>query len=117
DWNCKADCTASGQKSNNRVRVPNAFMGAVLGDGPWALYWRTEKEKAKAESRAPKPKREVRARDLWEQIAHAAWACADPGVQFDTTFNEWHTCPADGRINATNPCVTGDTLVATADGW
>src|SRR5262249_43955754 len=77
----------------------------------------TEKEKAKAEGRAPRPKRTLRARDLWNQIAYAAWACADPGVQFDTTVNEWHTCPADDRINASNPCVTGDTLVATADGW
>src|SRR5205807_2397156 len=53
----------------------------------------------------------------WEQIAFAAWSCADPGVQYDTTINEWHTCPRDGRINASNPCVTGDTLVATSDGW
>src|SRR5262249_529192 len=75
-----------------------------LADGPWRLYWRTEKEKARAEGRDPKPRRELRARELWEQIAHAAWACADPGVQFDTTVNEGHTCPADGRINATNPC-------------
>ena len=57
------------------------------------------------------------AEDLWNEIAYAAWACADPGVQYDTTINEWHTCPEDGRINASNPCVTGDTLVATADGW
>ena len=59
----------------------------------------------------------VPAEQLWDEIAHAAWACADPGVQYDTTINEWHTCPEDGRINASNPCVTGDTLVATADGW
>ena len=79
-------------------------MKAVETDGPWHLYWRTEREKAQDEGRAPKPKKTLKARDLWDQIAFAAWLCADPGVQFDTTINEWHTCPADGRINATNPC-------------
>jgi ribonucleoside-diphosphate reductase alpha chain len=68
------------------------------------LYWRTEKEKALAQGRPAKPKKTLRARALWDQIAYAAWSCADPGVQFDTTINEWHTCPADGRINASNPC-------------
>src|SRR5262249_1828895 len=63
-----------------------------------------------------RPKRTLRAGELWDQIAYSAWACADPGVQFDTTVNEWHPCPADGRINASNPCVTGDTLVATSEG-
>ena len=92
-------------------------MKAVREDGPWPLYWRTEKEKAKAEGRTPKPCKTLRARELWDQITYAAWSCADPGVQFDTTINEWHTCPADGRINASNPCVTGDTLVATATVW
>jgi ribonucleoside-diphosphate reductase alpha chain len=104
DWNSKAYFTVSGQNSNNSVRVTNEFMEAVQKDGPWRLYWRTEKEKARAEGRSPKPCKTLRARELWEQIANAAWSCADPGVQFDTTFNEWHTCPADGRINATNPC-------------
>lgn len=104
DWNSKAYYTVSGQNSNNSVRITNEFMKAVETDGSWHLYWRTEKAKAKKEDRAPKPKKTLRARDLWEQIAFAAWSCADPGVQFDTTFNEWHTCPADGRINATNPC-------------
>jgi ribonucleoside-diphosphate reductase alpha chain len=104
DWNSKAYYTVSGQNSNNSVRIDNRFMKAVDEDGPWPLYWRTEKEKAKKEGRAPKAKKELRARDLWEQISYAAWSCADPGVQFDTTINEWHTCPADGRINASNPC-------------
>jgi ribonucleoside-diphosphate reductase alpha chain len=116
DWNSKAYYTVSGQNSNNSVRIPNEFMRAVEADGPWALYWRTELERAKAEGRPPRPCRTIRARDLWDQIAYAAWSCADPGVQFDTTINEWHTCPVDGRIRASNPCVTGDTLVATADG-
>src|SRR5262249_21649057 len=98
DWNSEAYYTVSGQNSNNSVRVANDFMEAVRHDAPWPLYWRTEKEKARAEGRAPRPKRSMRARDLWDQITYAAWACADPGVQFDTTINEWHTCPADGRI-------------------
>ncbi len=79
-------------------------MDAVLKDGPWHLYWRTELAKAKKQNRDPKPKKSLRARELWEQIAYAAWSCADPGVQYDTTINEWHTCPIDGRINASNPC-------------
>ncbi len=70
----------------------------------WSLYWRTEKEKARVEGRTPRPRKTLKARDLWDQITFAAWACADPGVQFDTTINEWHTCPGDGRINASNPC-------------
>jgi ribonucleoside-diphosphate reductase alpha chain len=104
DWNSKAYYTVSGQNSNNSVRITNMFMEAVQRDGPWHLYWRTEKEKAREEGRAPKPRKTLRARDLWEEITFAAWSCADPGVQFDTTVNEWHTCPADGRINASNPC-------------
>ncbi len=104
DWNSKAYFTVSGQNSNNSVRIDNGFMEAVQKDGDWNLYWRTEKAKAKRESRAPKPKKTLRARELWDEITYAAWACADPGVQFDTTINEWHTCPADGRINASNPC-------------
>ncbi len=117
DWTSKAYFTVSGQNSNNTVRITNEFMKAVETDGDWHLFWRTELEKAKFENRQPKPKKTLKARDLWDQIAHAAWGCADPGVQFDTTINEWHTCPADGRINASNPCVTGDTLVATSRGW
>ncbi|HSQ57670.1 MAG TPA: vitamin B12-dependent ribonucleotide reductase [Gemmata sp.] len=104
DWNSKAYYTVSGQNSNNSVRITNEFMKAVETDGPWHLCWRTELEKAKKEKRAPKPRKTMKARELWDQIAFAAWSCADPGVQFDTTFNEWHTCPIDGRINATNPC-------------
>ncbi len=104
DWNSKAYFTVSGQNSNNSVRVTDEFMEAVQKDGPWHLYWRTEREKARLESRSPKPRKTLRARDLWNQIAFAAWSCADPGMQFDTTINEWHTCPVDDRINASNPC-------------
>jgi ribonucleoside-diphosphate reductase alpha chain len=104
DWTSRAYSTVSGQNSNNSVRVTNAFMQAVEKDGPWSLYWRTERENAQRDGRAPKPRKTLAARDLWEQISYAAWSCADPGVQYDTTINEWHTCPADGRINASNPC-------------
>ena len=104
DWNSKAYYTVSGQNSNNSVRITNDFMKAVETDGDWHLYWRTELDKARKQGRAPRPKKTMKARGLWEQIAFAAWGCADPGVQFDTTVNEWHTCPADGRINASNPC-------------
>lgn len=104
DWNSKAYATVAGQNSNNSVRIANGFMEAVQSDGPWHLYWRTEKEAARREGRPAKPCKTMQARDLWEQISYDAWSCADPGVQYDTTINEWHTCPADGRINASNPC-------------
>ena len=94
DWTSDAYGTVSGQNSNNSVRVTNAFMEAVRDDSNWDLVQRTDGKVA----------RTVKARDLWEQIGYAAWACADPGLQFDTTINEWHTCPGDGRINASNPC-------------
>ena len=94
DWDSEAYLTVSGQNSNNSVRVNNAFIEAVKVDGDWDLIRRTDGTVAKT----------VKARQLWDDIASAAWACADPGVQFDTTINEWHTCPASGRINASNPC-------------
>src|SRR5207302_10514806 len=81
DWTSKAYYTVSGQNSNNSIRIDNAFMDAVEKDGDWKLYWRTEKAKAAKEGRAPKPKKTLRARDLWDQITYAAWSCADPGVQ------------------------------------
>ena len=104
DWNSKAYYTVSGQNSNNSIRITNEFMRAVDTDGTWNLFWRTEKEKAAKQGRDPKPCRTLKARDLWDEVATAAWNCADPGVQYDTTINEWHTCPAGGRINASNPC-------------
>jgi len=107
DFNGEAYATVSGQNSNNSVRVPDEFIRAVLEDREWHLRWRTDGRIAKT----------VRARDLWRLIAEAAWQCADPGIQYDTTINDWHTCPASGRINASNPCVTGDTLVATTAGY
>ena len=77
---------------------------------------RTASGRSRAAPTAPWLQR-IPAAEIWDEIAYAAWASADPGVQYDTTINEWHTCPEDGRINASNPCVTGDTLVATAEGW
>ena len=93
-WDSDAYYTVSGQNSNNSVRVPNNFMEAVERGGEWALVRRTDDAVA----------RTMKARELWDQVSYAAWSCADPGVQFDTTVNDWHTCPADGRINASNPC-------------
>ncbi|MFH0770208.1 MAG: vitamin B12-dependent ribonucleotide reductase [Candidatus Peregrinibacteria bacterium] len=104
DFNGEAYATVSGQNSNNSVRVPHAFFEALERDSDWDLFWRTELRKAKAEGRTPQPCKTIRARELWDKIAFAAWACADPGVQYDTAINDWHTCPADGRINASNPC-------------
>ena len=94
DWDSDAYLTVAGQNSNNSVRVTNDFLKAVLEKGDWELIRRTD---GKVSSR-------VNASELWDKIAHAAWACADPGLQYDTTINEWHTCPAGGRINASNPC-------------
>ncbi len=93
DWDGEAYLTVAGQNSNNTVRVTNDFLAAVEKDGEWLLKCRT--------SSKTKPKK---ARQLWRRIAEAAWHSADPGIQFDTTINEWHTCPASGRINASNPC-------------
>ncbi len=86
--------TVSGQNSNNSVRVTNEFIFAVENDEMWELKWRTDENNV----------RNVRARDLWNKIILSAWKSADPGLQFDTTINEWHTCPESGRINASNPC-------------
>jgi ribonucleoside-diphosphate reductase alpha chain len=104
DWNSEAYATVSGQNSNNSVRVTDAFMQAVVDDTEWNLLYRTEKEAAREEGRQPQAYRSLPARELWEKIGYAAWASADPGVQFDTTINDWHTCPEGGRINASNPC-------------
>jgi ribonucleoside-diphosphate reductase alpha chain len=94
DWDGEAYYTVSGQNSNNSVRVPNHFFDVLRRGGDWELTRRTDGRVI----------RRIPAADLWNEIALAAWACADPGVQYDTTINEWHTCPADGRINASNPC-------------
>jgi ribonucleoside-diphosphate reductase alpha chain len=94
NWDGKAYQTVSGQNSNNSVRIPNEFFAALEADSDWQLKRRIDGKVSKT----------VKARDLWDRIAWAAWICADPGTQYDTTINEWHTCPEDGRINASNPC-------------
>ena len=94
DWDSEAYLTVAGQNSNNSVRVTNEFLNAVAEKGDWELIRRTDGKVAA----------KVNASELWDKIAHAAWACADPGLQYDTTINEWHTCPEGGRINASNPC-------------
>ena len=104
DWNSNAYLTVSGQNSNNSVRATNDFMKAVQMDDVWNLYWRVELKNAAKENRKPKPYKTIKARKLWDDIAYSAWACADPGIQFHTTINEWHTCPEEGEIKASNPC-------------
>ncbi|MBN2570978.1 MAG: vitamin B12-dependent ribonucleotide reductase [Ignavibacteriales bacterium] len=104
DWNSEAYATVSGQNSNNSVRVTNEFMEAVIRDDEWHLCWRTEKKNAVKEKRKPKPFKKLKAKVLWEDVCSSAWACADPGLQFHTTINEWHTCPNEGEIKASNPC-------------
>ncbi len=94
DWDSDAYYTVSGQNANNSVRVPNAFFEALEVNRDWTLLSRTDGEVAK----------KVPAARLWSDITMAAWECADPGLQYDDTINEWHTCPASGRINASNPC-------------
>ena len=94
DWDSEAYATVSGQNSNNSVRVTDAFLKAVKDDADWELIRRTDGKVAKT----------VKARELWEQVGHAAWACADPGIQFHDTVNAWHTCPEDGAIRGSNPC-------------
>jgi ribonucleoside-diphosphate reductase alpha chain len=104
DWNSEAYASVSGQNSNNSIRVTNDFMEAVIKDSDWGLIWRIEKNKARKEGRVPVPNKMIKAADLWEDIANAAWACADPGIQYHSTINEWHTCIEDGEIRASNPC-------------
>ncbi len=93
-WEGEAYNTVSGQSSNNSVRLDNRFMKAVEEDGEWELVGRI----------SGAPMRKIRARALWDKIAQAAWQCADPGLQFHGTVNEWHTCPKDGAIRGSNPC-------------
>jgi ribonucleoside-diphosphate reductase alpha chain len=94
DYEGEAYRTVSGQNSNNSVRIPNDFFRALDTDSDWEL-------KARSDGRTMK---KVRAKDLWDKINYAAWRCADPGTQYDTTINEWHTCPEGGPIRASNPC-------------
>lgn len=94
DWDSEAYLTVSGQNSNNSVSLKDDFLRAVETDGDWNLNARTSKKVTKT----------LKARDLWEKIGYAAWASADPGLHFNTTMNDWHTCKASGDIRASNPC-------------
>ncbi|MCA1998644.1 MAG: vitamin B12-dependent ribonucleotide reductase [Hyphomicrobiales bacterium] len=94
DWDSEAYLTVAGQNSNNSVSLTDDFLRAVEEDGDWNLVRRIDGKVSKT----------LKARDLWEKIGYAAWASADPGLHFNTTMNDWHTCPASGRINASNPC-------------
>ena len=94
DWDSEAYLTVAGQNSNNSVRVTDDFLRAVEEDKPWSLIRRLD----------GRPHKTLPARDLWDKIGYAAWASADPGLQYHTTINDWHTCPAAGPINASNPC-------------
>jgi len=94
DWDSEAYNSVSGQNSNNSIRVTDAFLKAVENDEDWKLINRKNGDVARI----------IRARDLWEQVGHAAWACADPGIQYHDTVNAWHTCPEDGAIRGSNPC-------------
>lgn len=94
DYEGEAYKTVSGQNSNNSVRVPNSFFTALRENGNWNLTARTN----------GKPMKSIPAKKIWDDIAYAAWRCADPGLQYDTTINEWHTCPEGGKIRASNPC-------------
>ncbi len=94
DYEGEAYRTVSGQNSNNSIRIPNEFFNVLDEDGEWEL-------KGRSDGRVMK---KIQARKLWEQITYAAWRCADPGTQYDTTINEWHTCPEGGPIRASNPC-------------
>jgi ribonucleoside-diphosphate reductase alpha chain len=94
DWDSEAYLTVAGQNSNNSVRVTDEFLQAVEADADWKLTRRLDH----------KPSKTLKARELWDRISYAAWASADPGLQYHTTINDWHTCPASGPIRASNPC-------------
>src|SRR5206468_10264036 len=104
DWDSEAYLTVAGQNSNNSVRVTNDFLEKVQSGADWHLVRRTDRKVSKT----------LPAAELWDRIAHAAWASADPGLQFDTTINDWHTCPQSGRMNASNPCSEYNFLDNTA---
>jgi ribonucleoside-diphosphate reductase alpha chain len=107
NWTGEAFATVGGQNTNISIGLSNAFMRAREAGGSWTLRGRTDQS----------VNREVNAHDdIWMRLCRAAWTCADPGVLYSTTINAWHTHPAEGRINASNPCVTGDTLVSTTEG-
>ena len=94
DYEGEAYRTVSGQNSNNSVRIPNEFFRRLTNNENWDMTARTDGRTMKS----------IPAKEMWEKISYAAWRCADPGTQYDTTINEWHTCPEGGKIRASNPC-------------
>lgn len=94
DWDSEAYRTIAGQNANNSIRVKNAFLKAVAEDNQWTLSARVDGD----------PMKTLKARDLWNAICETAWTCADPGLQYHDTINDWHTCPESGDIRASNPC-------------
>src|SRR5690606_37508740 len=94
DYEGEAYRTVSGQNSNNSVRIPNEFFRRLTNGENWDMTARSTGAVMKS----------VPAKEMWEKINYAAWRCADPGTQYDSTINEWHTCPEGGRIRASNPC-------------
>jgi ribonucleotide reductase alpha subunit len=110
--------TVSGQNSNNSVRVSDAFLESVEHDRDWGLFARVDREReTKEPGFCAEPFRTVKARELWDKVARAAWLTADPGVQYDDLINEWHPCPEDGRQRASNPCCfVGDTCLDSVEG-
>ena len=93
DWS--SDVCSSDLNANLSVRVTDEFMEAVKKDAKWLTHWITDPDQVGDE---------YQARDLLKRMAECAWHCGDPGVQYDSTINKWHTCPNSGRINASNPC-------------
>ncbi|HVT29005.1 MAG TPA: hypothetical protein VHE81_13400, partial [Lacipirellulaceae bacterium] len=108
NFNGEAYSSIMFQNANLSVRVTDDFMQAVEKNEDWTTHWVTNPKQ---------PGPTYPAREIMDRMADCAWHCGDPGVQYDTTINRWHTCPNSGRINASNPCVTGDTLVSTTDGY
>ncbi len=94
DYEGEAYRTVSGQNSNNSVRIPNKFFQKLINNEDWELTARTDGRVMKT----------TPAKHLWDKISYSAWRCADPGTQYDTTINQWHTCPEGGPIRASNPC-------------
>ena len=101
NWDSEAYKTVAGQNSNNSVRIPDKYMMAVEKDLDWELYNRKDLKN----SDNPSPCKVIKARELWDKIIYSTWSCADPGIQYDSTINDWNTCSVSGRINASNPCV------------
>lgn len=116
DFEGEAYLTVSGQNANNSVGIPFDFFDLLDKGAEWPLYWRTELVKAEKENRDPVPCAKLDCKKLWDHIVFNAWSCADPGLHFDTTINDWNPTIKDGLIRSSNPCFVGETLIDTVDG-